>query len=62
MRKQKQKSALYHTYLLESLQDDEEAAHYINAALEEIDDPEALLLALRNVAQARGMSKTAKKE
>jgi len=47
-------------YLLESLQNPEEAAAYLNAALEE-NDNELFLLALRNVVQAAGMTKVAKK-
>lgn len=47
------KSRDYQTELLEGLKDPEEAAEYLNAALEE-GDPEAFLLALRNVAEARG--------
>lgn len=42
----------YQEDLLEALQDPEEAAEYLNAALED-DDREVFLLALRNVAQAR---------
>ncbi|MFI5363371.1 MAG: addiction module antidote protein [Elusimicrobiota bacterium] len=47
-------------YLNEVLQDPKEAALYLNAALEENDAP-LLLVALAQVAQAHGMSKTAKK-
>lgn len=43
----------YQTGLLEGLQTPEEAAEYLNAALEE-GDRELFLLALRNVAQAHG--------
>jgi len=50
----------YQDSLLESLADANEAAAYLNAALEE-GDKEVFLLALRNVADARlgGMSKLA---
>lgn len=44
--------------LLESLEDPEEAAAYLDAALED-GDPEVFLLALRDVAEARGMSQVA---
>jgi probable addiction module antidote protein len=41
--------------------DPEFAAEYLQAALEDSDDPHALQIALRRVAQARGMAKIAKK-
>ena len=47
-------------YLLETLKDPDEAAAYLNAALEE-NDNKLFLLALRNVVKASGMSKIAKK-
>jgi len=43
--------------LLKDLADPKEAAHYINAALE--DSEEMFLIALRDVAEARQMSKVA---
>ena len=43
----------YKEHLLEALQDPEEAAAYINAALED-DDPHMFLMALRDVAEAQG--------
>lgn len=43
----------YHGYLIESLKDPEEAAAYLNAALEG-GDFLVFLLALQNVVQARG--------
>ena len=51
----------YQTSLIESLKDPEEAAAYLNAALdEEAEDAEELfLLALRNVAEAHGIAKVA---
>jgi len=49
----------YHQYLISSLKDLEEAKTYLNAALEE-NDPEDFLIALRNVVEAHGISKTAK--
>lgn len=54
------KSKSYQQSLLESLADANEAAAYLNAALED-GDREVFLLALRNVADARlgGMSKLA---
>ncbi len=36
------------------------AVEYLRAALEEADEPRVLLLALRHVAQARGIAKIAK--
>jgi probable addiction module antidote protein len=47
------KSKSYQADLIESLRDSQEAAEYLNAALED-DDPELFLLALRNVAEAQG--------
>ena len=44
----------YQESLLASLRDPEEAAEYLNAALEE-DDEEVFLLALNNVAEANGL-------
>ncbi|MGQ0554829.1 MAG: addiction module antidote protein [Nitrospiraceae bacterium] len=46
-------STAYQTDLIESLRDTREAEEYLNAALEE-DDPELVLRALRNVAEAQG--------
>jgi DNA-binding phage protein len=42
----------YQAYLLESLKDPQEAAAYMDAALE-LEDPAALLVALRHIAQAQ---------
>ena len=47
----------YHDSLIKALKDPEEAAEYLNAAIEE-GDTEMLLVALRNVVEANGgMSK-----
>lgn len=54
------RSVSYDDYLIESLKDRRLAEAYLKAALEET-DPRVFLLALRNVAQARGMSKVAAK-
>ena len=43
----------YHPELIKALRDPREAVEYLNAALED-GDPEAFLLALRNVAEAKG--------
>jgi DNA-binding phage protein len=45
-------SRSYHSYLIESLKDPQEAAAYLDAVLEECNYDE-LLLALRNVVKAR---------
>jgi DNA-binding phage protein len=45
-------SRSYHSYLIESLKDDREAAAYLDAVLEECDYDE-FCLALKNVAEAR---------
>jgi probable addiction module antidote protein len=47
------KSRDYQRYLVESLKDADEALEYLNAALQD-GDPRVFLLALRNVAEARG--------
>ena len=47
------KSVDYQEALLQALRDPNEAAEYLNAALEE-GDKEMFLLALRNVAEAQG--------
>ncbi len=54
------RSRPYHTSLLEALKDPEEAAAYLDAALE-ASDTNAFLFAVRNVAEARlgGMSQLA---
>ena len=57
----KNKSSNYDKYLIESVKDPEEAAAYINAAIEEEDDPAALLIALRPVVEAQNISKLAMK-
>lgn len=49
----KKRTVSYQEYLIESLKDPEEAAGYLNAALEG-GDIGVFLLALRNVVQARG--------
>jgi probable addiction module antidote protein len=43
----------YKQYLLQQLQDPEEAAAYLNAALHD-SDPHVFLLALRDIAEAQG--------
>jgi probable addiction module antidote protein len=55
------KSISYQNYLIKSLKDPEEAAGYLNAALED-GDISVFLLALQNVIQAQdGISKLADK-
>src|SRR5438309_1811786 len=60
MGQNKKKSRSYHEDLIESLKDPEEAVGYLRASLEESDLPELFLVALRNVAEARGMSQLAR--
>jgi probable addiction module antidote protein len=48
----------YRDSLLENLQDPAEAAAYLDAALED-EDSRVFLLALRDVAEARGISRVA---
>lgn len=50
----------YQSYLIESLKDPAEAAAYVEAVLE-LDDPAALLVALRQVAKAHGMAEVARR-
>ena len=52
------KSISYQDDLLQALADPMEAAHYVNAAIE--DSPDSFLMALRDVAQAKQMAKVAK--
>ncbi|MBF0466368.1 MAG: putative addiction module antidote protein [Nitrospirae bacterium] len=54
------KTINYKDTLLESLRDSEEAAAYINATLDE-NSREAFLLALRNIADARGFVNVSRK-
>ena len=54
------RSVSYDEYLIGSLKDSRRAEAYLKAALED-DDPRVFLLALRNVAQARGVSNVAAK-
>ncbi len=55
------KAIRYQDVLIESLKDPKEAAAYVKAAMED-GDPELLLVALRNVAEAHGgMSEVARK-
>jgi probable addiction module antidote protein len=52
----------YEEGLLQVLQDPREAAEYLNASLEEAiesDDIQLFLLALKDIAKARGMSRVA---
>ena len=50
----------YQDYLLESLKDPVEAAAYVEAALE-LEDPAALLVALRQIAKAHGIADVARR-
>jgi probable addiction module antidote protein len=50
----------YHDDLIERLKDPEYAVEYLKACLEEQDMPDVFLSALRNVADARGISQLAK--
>ena len=54
------RDASYAAWLAESLKDPEEAAAYGEAVLE-LDDPAALLVALRQVAKAHGMAEVARR-
>ncbi len=54
------RSVNYQSYLIESLKDPQEAAAYVEAVLG-LDDPAALLVALRQVAKAHGMADVARR-
>jgi probable addiction module antidote protein len=54
------RDASYDDYMGESLKDPVEAAAYIEAVME-LDDPAALLVALRHVAKAHGMAEVARR-
>jgi probable addiction module antidote protein len=58
----KRKTSVSHNdFMVRELRRDPEfAAGYLKAALEEDDDPRVLLIALRRLAQARGVAKVAK--
>ena len=58
--KKKGNSGSYQEDLIEALKDPEEALGYLKAAIEESDMPEVFLLALRNVAEAHGVSHVAR--
>jgi probable addiction module antidote protein len=50
----------FEDYMIESMKDPTEAAAYIEAAID-LEDPTALLLALRHVAKAHGMAEVARR-
>ncbi len=54
------RDASYDDYLGEALKDPIEAAAYMEAVME-LDDPAALLVALRHVAKAHGMAEVARR-
>ncbi len=57
----KQLTRDYKDFLKEQLKDSVEALAYLNAALEDKENPEVFLLALRDMAEVHGMRKIAKK-
>jgi len=54
------RDASFDDYIVKTLKDPAEAAAYIEAAIE-LDDPAALLVALRQVAKAHGMAEIARR-
>jgi len=58
----KRKASIAHEEaLIRELRDDPEfAAEYLKAAIEDTDEPKVLLIALRQIAKARGVAKVAK--
>jgi len=62
MSKTAKPSGPYEESLIKALQDPQEAAEYLNASLEEaveMDDIQIFLLALRDIAKAKGMTRVA---
>ncbi len=55
-----QRDASFDDYIVKTMKDPAEAAAYIEAAIE-LDDPAALLVALRQVAKAHGMAEVARR-
>lgn len=54
-------SASHDAAIIRRLQKDPEfAAQYLEAALEDVDEPRVLLIALRHLAQAQGIARVAK--
>lgn len=58
----KRKASISHDKaIVQELRDNPEfAAEYLRAAIEDTDEPRVLLLALRQIAEARGVAKVAK--
>lgn len=58
----KRKASISHDQaIVQELRDNPEfAAEYLRAAIEDTDEPRVLLLALRQIAEARGVAKVAK--
>jgi probable addiction module antidote protein len=54
------RDASFDDYIVKTMKDPAEAAAYIEAAIE-LDDPAALLMALRHVAKAHGMAEVARR-
>ena len=54
------RDASFDDYIVKTMKDPVEAAAYIEAAIE-LDDPAALLVALRQVAKAHGMAEVARR-
>lgn len=54
------RDASFDDYIVKTMKDPAEAAAYIEAAIE-MDDPAALLVALRQVAKAHGMAEVARR-
>ncbi|NMM13198.1 MAG: putative addiction module antidote protein [Rhodoferax sp.] len=54
------RDASYDDYMVKTMKDPVEAAAYIEAVME-MDDPAALLVALRHVANAHGMAEVARR-
>ena len=53
-------SISHHKAIVQELRDDPNfAAEYLRAAIEDTDEPQVLLVALRQIAEARGVAKVA---
>lgn len=51
----------YRESLLRRIKDPRRAIYYLNTALEDTEEPKVFLMALRDVAEAHGMGRTARK-
>lgn len=60
-RKTNELTSDYRESLLKRIKDPRRAIYYLNAALEDTEEPKVFLMALRDVAEAHGMGRTARR-